>query len=392
MVAQGRLTRVFIIAGEPSGDKLGGALMAGLRTLSPEIEFDGVGGDLMQAQGLVSRFPMNELSVMGIAEVLPKYRALKARIRQTADAVIASKPDILITIDSPDFCFRVARLVKASSTIRTVHYVAPTVWAWRPRRAAKISKYIDHLLTLFPFEPAYFTPHGMACDFVGHPVATEPVASQKEADAFRAEHGVGVAPLLMVLPGSRQGEVGRLANIFGASIPPVLAEHPDVKVIVPAARPVAQQVKEAVASWPVRPIVLDPRELSQDAAAAAKRAAFRAADIALAASGTVSLELAASGTPMVVAYRMHWLSYRLIRAMALVDTVTLVNLVSETRHVPEFLGPECQSTAIGKALNDVLRDPDEQMRAMAVTMKRLGQGGDAPGLRAARSILDRAGL
>ena len=391
MVARRRVKRAFIIAGEPSGDKLGGALMAGLKTLSAGIEFDGIGGPLMQAQGLASRFPMDELSVMGIAEILPKYRALKARIRETAEAVIASKPDVLITIDSPDFCFRVASMVKKSSTIRTVHYVAPTVWAWRPGRAAKISKYVDHLLALFPFEPAYFTPHGIACDFVGHPVVADPVATGQEADAFRAQHRIGLAPLLLVLPGSRRGEVARLASVFGDAIAPVLNDHPDLKVVVPAAGAVAQQVREAVAHWPVAPLVLDPTTVPPEEAARTKRAAFRAADIALAASGTVSLELAASRTPMVVAYRMHWLSYRMIRAMALVDTVTLVNLVSQTRFVPEFLGPDCRSAPIGQALTAVLNNPQDQIDAMEVTMQRLGQGGEAPGLRAARAILERSG-
>ncbi|WP_282129767.1 lipid-A-disaccharide synthase [Roseobacter litoralis] len=392
MVARERVKRAFIIAGEPSGDKLGGALMGGLKILSPGVAFDGVGGPLMQAEGLESRFPMDELSVMGIAEILPKYRALKARIRETAQAVIESRPDVLITIDSPDFSFRVAKLVKKSSSIRTVHYVAPTVWAWRPGRAAKISKYVDHLLALFPFEPPHFTPHGMTCDFVGHPVVAEPIATQPEADAFRAEYGIGSAPLLMVLPGSRQGEVGRLAGIFGDAVSPVLAQHPDLRVVVPAAGPVLRQVKDAVSRWPVKALVLDPSEKTPEAAASVKRAAFRAADIALAASGTVSLELAASRTPMVVAYRMHWLSYRLIRAMALVDTVTLVNLVSDTRVVPEFLGPECESGAIGQALNDVLQNPRAQLDAMRITMERLGQGGEAPGLRAARAILDRTAI
>ena len=164
--------RVFILAGEPSGDKLGGALMAGLQKLRPGIEFDGIGGPLMQAQGLRSRFPMDELSVMGIAEILPKYRSLKRRINETAQAVIETRPDVLITIDSPDFSFRVAKRVRAASDLRTVHYVAPTVWAWRPRRAAKIAGFIDHVLALFPFEPPFFEAEGIDFDFVGpgHPL------------------------------------------------------------------------------------------------------------------------------------------------------------------------------------------------------------------------------
>lgn len=363
--------------------------MQGLRSLRPDVVFDGIGGELMAEQGLKSRFPMSELSVMGIAEILPKYRALKARIAQTAHAVIRTDPDILITIDSPDFCFRVAKKVKAESRVRTVHYVAPTVWAWRPGRAAKISRFIDHVLALFPFEPPLFTAHGMACDFVGHPVVAEPVANVAQAQAFRAAHGIGDAPLLMVLPGSRAGEVRRLADVFGAAIAPVLAAKRDLRVVVPAAAPVADAVQAAVASWPVAPIVLDPRALAGERAVAEKRAAFRAADVALAASGTVSLELAAARTPMVIAYRMHWLSFRLIQWMALVDTVTLVNLVSETRVVPEFLGPACEAEPIGRALVDVLDHPDGQIEAMRRSMHLLGAGGEPPGLRAAKAILAR---
>ena len=381
--------RVFIIAGEPSGDKLGAALMQGLRQLNPDVSFSGIGGDLMQAQGLSSLFPMNELSVMGIAEILPKYRSLKARIRQTAQQVVDEAPDVLVTIDSPDFSFRVAKRVKASSSVRTVHYVAPTVWAWRPRRAEKISKFIDHLLTLFPFEPPYFTKHGMDCDFVGHPVVAEPVASDDEAANFRREHGIGDAPLLLVLPGSRQGEVARLTGVFGQAVSDLAMRRPDLKVVVPAAGPVAAAVNMAVSDWPVPALVLNPSDMGLEASVVRKRAAFRAADVALAASGTVSLELAAARTPMVIAYKMNWLSFRLIRAMALVDTVTLVNLVSDTRAVPEFLGPECQAAPVAEALETVFTEPDQQNAAMDRTMQLLGKGEDAPGLRAARAILDR---
>ena len=180
--------RVFLIAGEPSGDALGGALMRGLRTLVPEVRFDGVGGPMMRAQGLESRFEMSELSLMGLVEILPKYVHLKRRIAEMAAAVVELRPDVLITIDSPDFCLRVARAVKARSDIRCVHYVAPTVWAWRPRRAAKMARMIDHVLALFPFEPPYMEAAGMACDFVGHPIVEEPVASAEEglSEAERA--------------------------------------------------------------------------------------------------------------------------------------------------------------------------------------------------------------
>jgi len=381
--------RVFIIAGEPSGDKLGAALMAGLKTLRPDVSFDGIGGEQMHAEGLVSRFPMHELSVMGIAEILPKYRALMGRINETAKQIVETQPDVLITIDSPDFSLRVAKRVKAASSIRTVHYVAPTVWAWRPKRAEKIARCIDHLLALFPFEPPLFTPHGMDCDFVGHPVVNEPLATQAEADAFRAKHNIGAAPLLVVLPGSRHGEVTKLQETFGAALAPVLRAHPDLRIVVPAAAPVADTVVQAVSTWPAKVIVLDPRQMDLNEAGQLKRAAFKAADAALAASGTVSLELAAARTPMVVAYKMHWLSFRLIKWMALTDTVTLVNLVSDTRVVPEFLGPDCTADRIGNALIDLIDNPSHQIDAMNVTMKRLGEGGEAPGLRAARAVLSR---
>jgi len=368
--------RVFVIAGEASGDKLGAALMAGLKALRPDTTFDGVGGPLMQAEGLESRFPMEELSVMGLSEILPKYRALKARIRQMADAVLTTPPDVLITIDSPDFCLRVARLVKAASDIRTVHYVAPTVWAWRPGRAEKMARHIDHVLALFPFEPPLMQAAGMGCDFVGHPVVAEPVALPEEV--ARLCKGT----VVLLLPGSRMGEVSRLADRFGAAAERIAAAVPDAQFVVPTTRGVHDLVQARVAEWPIPGTVLPPG--SPD-----KAAWFKRADVALAASGTVSLELAANDTPMVIAYDMAWLSRIIISRMLLVDTVTLVNLVSEARVVPEFIGAACQPGPIADAVLAVLADPAAQRAAMALTMKRLGQGGEAPGLRAARAVLQQ---
>lgn len=370
---------VFIIAGEVSGDKLGGALMAGLNAATV-VTYQGVGGPLMQAQGLKSQFPMEELSVMGLAEILPKYRALKARIRETAEAVIAAQPDVLITIDSPDFCLRVARLVKAASDVRVVHYVAPTVWAWRAGRAEKMARHVDQVLALFPFEPPFMETAGMRCDFVGHPVVAEPVASPEQAVAFREAHRVK-GPLILALPGSRRGEVARLAERFGQAISAVVAKHPDARVVLPCAGPVAQLVSELTADWPVRPVLIDPNDKD------GKTAAFRAADVALAASGTVSLELAASETPMVIAYDMAWLSRMIIGRMLKVDTVTLVNLVSDTRVVPEFIGKKCIASDIAQGVLDVLDHPQSQIAAMRLTMQRLGKDGAAPGARAAAAVL-----
>ena len=374
--------RIFLVAGEPSGDKLGAALMAGLRGLVPDISFDGIGGPAMQSQGLQSLFPMEELSVMGIAEVLPKYFHLKRRIRQTADAVLQAAPDALITIDSPDFCLRVAKIVKAARPAqRTIHYVAPTVWAWRPGRAAKMAKVIDHVLALFPFEPPYMEKAGMGCDFVGHPVVSEPAASDAEIADLRDIIGRN-GPVILALPGSRRGEVSRLAPIFGESWRRVMTAHPNARVVVPTVPHLTETVTALTGSWSSDRLILDA-----GARPDLERAAVATADVALAASGTVSLELAAADTPMVIAYDMNWLSRRMISRMLLIDTVTLVNLVSETRAVPEFIGANCRAELIAPAILSVLEQPAAQRDAMATTIDRLGRGGPAQGERAAQAVM-----
>jgi lipid-A-disaccharide synthase len=376
--------KLFLVAGEPSGDALGAALMSGLLTLRPDVAFTGIGGPRMEGMGLVSRFPMEELSVMGLIEVLPKYRQLRRRITETAAAVLAQRPEALITIDSPDFCLRVARLVRAANPlIRTIHYVAPTVWAWRPGRASKMAEVIDHVLALFPFEPPYMTAVGMTCDFVGHPVATEPLATSGEAAAFRDAHMIGPEqPLVLCLPGSRTGEVSRLLPRFEETLMQLRDREPGLRVVIPTVRGVAALVRQMAARWPAAPLVVeDP---------AAKRAVFAAADLALAASGTVSLDLAANRVPMVIAYDMNPVTRFLMRRMIRVDTVTLVNLVSETRAIPEFLGSDCRPERMARILSRLLEDDQEratQIAAMDLSMDRLGRGGEPPGLRAARSVV-----
>ncbi|AZL57575.1 lipid-A-disaccharide synthase [Tabrizicola piscis] len=376
--------KIFLIAGEPSGDRLGAALMAGLKDLTPGITFDGIGGPLMQAEGLESLFPMEELSIMGIAEVLPKYFPLKRRIAQAAEAALASGAAAMVTIDSPDFCLRVAKIVKASRPgFRTIHYVAPSVWAWRPGRAAKMARVIDHVLALLPFEPPYMTAAGMTCDFVGHPVVSEPVATTAQAAAFRQAHGIRPdAQLIAALPGSRRSEITRLARPFGESLAALVPQTRDLRVVVPTPAHLEGHLRSLIADWPGQPVILPAPDV------ATRTAAFAAADVALAASGTVSLELAAQMCPMVIAYDMAPLTLWLMRRAALIDTVTLVNLVSETRVVPEFIGPDCRASAIAPRLLDLLgKDSTSQDAAMALTMDRLGRGGEAPGLRAARSVL-----
>ena len=376
--------KLFLIAGEPSGDNLGAALMAGLKELAPGVEFLGVGGPAMEAEGLESRFPMEELSVMGIWEVLPKYRALKARIAETAQAIADARPDALITIDSPDFCLRVARRARAlNPDLRTIHYVAPSVWAWRPGRARKMAEVVDHVLAILPFEPPLMQAAGMSCDFVGHPIVSEPLASEAEALAFRAAHDIAPdQPLILCLPGSRRSEVSRLGPRFDEAMIRLRDRMPEIRVVMPTVRGVSGLVRDMAKRWPTAPIVVENTT--------EKRAAFAAADLALAASGTVSLDLAANNVPMVIGYDVAPLSRLIIRMLLKTDTVTLVNLVSDTRAVPEFLGSDCEPGPMSQALFCLLEHPEDranQIAAMQLTMERLGRGGEAPGLRAARSVL-----
>ena len=393
--------RFFLIAGEASGDALGAALMAGLRALAGDVQFAGVGGAQMGAEGLRSLFPMDELSVMGIAEVLPRYRALRRRIDQCAAAARDFAPDALITIDSPDFTLRVARKLRQSAPAgakrpHMVHYVAPSVWAWRPGRAAKMARWIDQVLALLPFEPPYMEAAGMRCDFVGHPIAAWPAPAPAAVAALRAQYAPDGAPLLLALPGSRQSEVRRLAPVFGAALG-ALAERRaragqgGFHVVVPAAPGRAAMLRAALADWPVAARLLSDEGPGAAQAGAQKRALFAAADLALAASGTVSLELGAADTPMVIAYDMAWLSWQVMSRLVRVDTVTLPNLITRSRAIPEFLGPRCRPGPIAAELQALLDDPARrrfQHEVLAQTMQALGRGGEEPGLRAARAVLE----
>ncbi|MGY6410442.1 MAG: lipid-A-disaccharide synthase [Alkalilacustris sp.] len=381
--------KLFLVAGEPSGDALGGALMEGLRTRAPGVRFAGVGGPRMAASGLSSLFPMQELSVMGLAEVLPRYPALRRRMIQTADAVLAEPPAALITIDSPDFGLRVAARVRAARPgLRTIHYVAPSVWAWRPGRAAKMARVIDHVLALLPFEPPWMEAAGMTCDFVGHPIAASPPPDPAAVAAFRAAHGLGEAPVILALPGSRMGEVARLGPRFGATLAQVVPQIPGARVVVPTLPAVAEAVRALTATWPGDPVVIE------GGGQAERRAAFGCGRAALAASGTVSLDLAAAGVPMVIGYDTHPLTRLIMERLVRVDTVTLVNLVSETRAVPECLGRACTPARLAPPLMALMADGPAraaQIAAMALCMERLGRGGPPPGERAAASVLARLG-
>ena len=380
--------KIALIAGESSGDKLGAALIDGLDAiLEQPADFIGVAGPRMITRGMDSLFAMQELSVMGIVEILKQYPRLKRRLDETADYIIAQNPDVLITIDAPEFSLRLAKIIHSKSDIPTVHYVAPTVWAWRPKRADKMAHFIDHVLALFPFEPPLMQRAGMSCDFVGHPVVTDPIATNEEVAAFRDDFGIGDAPLVLILPGSRNNEISKLMAPFGETLALARQTMPDLQCVLPAAPHVVGAVQEAVQNWPIRPIVLDHRELGETTYEVAKRAAFRAADVALAASGTVSLELAANDTPMVIAYDMGWLSRQIIGRMLITDTVTLVNLVTDTRVIPEFIGKNCRADLIAPALLESLIAPQGQLGALRDTMDKLGRGATSPGTQAAGSVI-----
>lgn len=379
--------KLFLLAGEASGDRLGVELMRGLRQLKPDVRFRGIAGPEMQSEGLDSLFDMAELSVMGLAEVLPKYFALKRRLDQTVAEVLAWKPDILVTIDSPDFCLRVARAVRAADpSIRTCHYVAPSVWAWRPGRAKKMAAYIDHVLALLPFEPPYMQAEGMACDFVGHPVAAQAAVTSKQIAQFQADFGLDPARRsLVVLPGSRASEIKRLLPIFCKVVAqPYFAEFQLIFPTLPHLEPLLRAEIDALAQDTV---LVTGAGLTAADAAEQRLVAYGAATAALAASGTVSLELAAAGTPMVIAYDMGFISRMVIGAMLKIDTVTLVNLVSETRAVPEFIGKDCKAERIAPALQQILDAPDAQAQAIKTTMTRLGRGDPELPYRAARAVL-----
>jgi lipid-A-disaccharide synthase len=373
---------IYLIAGEESGDRLGGPLMLALKQACPsDIAFAGVGGPKMTEQGLTSLFPMQDLSVMGLAEVLPRLPSLINRLNQVVADIRSLKPDVLITIDAPDFNFRVARKLKGKG-IPLVHYVAPTVWAWRPGRAKKIAGFLDHLLALLPFEPPYFERHGLNCTYVGHPVL-QSGAGQGGGAAFRSHHGISSdVPLLALLPGSRIGESSRLLPVFSQTIERLRSTIPSLEIVVPTVAATRRQVEAESISWDVPVHLIDN---DKD-----KYAAFDAADAALAASGTVALELAMAGTPAVIAYKMAPVTGFLARQLVKAPYVNLINLILGREAVPEFLLESCRSELIAPAVAGLLNDAqacDAQKHAYNEALETLGLGKLDPNRRAAETVL-----
>jgi len=375
---------IFLVAVEESGDLLGGALIAALKAATDGgVRVSGVGGAQMAAQGLASLYPLGDLAIIGFASIPARLPSIVRRIRETADAVIAARPDVLVIIDSPDFTHRVARRVRARAPhIPIVDYVCPSVWAWRPGRAKAMRAYTDRVLALLPFEPeALHRLEGPPGTYVGHPLLEQ--LGVLRPNPTEATRRLADPPLLLVLPGSRSGELRRMAAIFGAAVGEVAKRAGPLEVVVPAVPGLAAAVRSAVAAWPVPARVVTDRT--------EKQAAFRHARAALTKSGTSTLELALAGIPMVAAYKVSLLEEAVARAMIKLSTVILANLVLGEDVVPEFLQRDCTADRLAAALLPLLADTPERRRQTAAFARLdgiMGLGQGAPSARAAAAVLE----
>ncbi len=382
--AANRPLTIMLVAGEPSGDQLGAQLMAALKKLGgPRLRIVGVGGATMTAQGLDSLFPLDATAVMGLREVVPRVPVILRRVKQAVEFALAMRPDLVVLIDSPDFTHRIAQgLKRRDPTIRTANYVAPQVWASRAYRARKMARYFDAVLTLFPFEAKFFERYGLKAIFVGHPVM-ERKARMAGGDEFRRRHGIAAgAKLLAVLPGSRRNEIRFILPPFKETVRLLAAEIPGLVSVIPTIAHVAPLVREAAVDWPAPVHVVE----SEDE----KFAAFAAADAALAASGTVTMELALARKPMVVGYRVGWLTYALAKPLIRVPYATLVNLILGREAVPEFLQARCTPELLANALRPLLQSEtarETQVRDLEAALRDLGGEGEPPSTRAARAVL-----
>jgi lipid-A-disaccharide synthase len=375
---------VYLVAGEPSGDLLAERLMAALvEKTGGNIRFAGIGGEAMRRQGLVSLFPQADLAVMGLAEVVPRIPRILARLQQTLADIRAQQPAIIVTVDSWGFTGRLAKRLKAEgSPVPRIHYVAPMVWAWKAKRVHQVAERVDLLLCLLPNEPAYFRAVGLPAVHVGHSVL-ENGADRGDAAAFRQRHGIAEeAPVLCLLPGSRRSETSRLLPVFAATLDRLAARHPGLCAVVPTVETVAAEVSQAVAGWRVPTTVVSGTAERYDA--------FAASRVALAASGTVAVELALARVPMVITYRVAPATAFLAKRLLKVPFVSLVNLLAERCVVPEFLQENCRPDLLAEAVEQLLEDEAVRRRQLAETaeaLARLGLGGDSPSRRAASEVL-----
>ncbi|MDX2142422.1 MAG: lipid-A-disaccharide synthase [Rhodospirillaceae bacterium] len=376
--------RVYLIACEPSGDQLGAMLIKAMHAeTGGNIEIIGIGGEAMTAVGFKTLFDPSELALLGIFEVLPKAALVLRRVRETMADIDAQHPDILITIDSWGFTGRIhERLSKAGSPIKRLRYVAPQVWAWRPGRAKQLARWIEHLLALFPFEPPFFEKYGLATSWVGHPVL-ESGAGKGDGAGFRRRHGIGAdEKVLIVLPGSRMSEVTHLDPVFGETVQVLASRIPNLRVVVPTVPGVAAWVNARAENWPGRPVIVTAPGERFDA--------FAAGDAALAASGTVTLELAMAGVPHVIAYRVNALSAMAFRLLRRTRFVNLINILLDRACVHERLQGECRADILAKDVERLLTDETVRatMRAdFAEALDKLRPPGGLPSTAAARAIL-----
>jgi lipid-A-disaccharide synthase len=376
--------RVALVAGEHSGDQLGFKLMRALREERAEdVAFSGVGGEAMEAEGLKSLFPISDIAVMGILPVLARLPTLMARIRRTAEAIIADRPDVLVIIDSPDFTHRVARRVRAAlPKLPIVDYVSPSVWAWRAGRAKAMRTYVDCVLALLPFEPeAYRRLGGPRCVYVGHPLIER--LDELRPNADEARRPASERPLIVVLPGSRRSEVTRLMADFGGALALLSQSVGSFSVVLPTLPHIEAEVRALAARWPEPPTIT----LGE----AAKYAAFRAAHASLAASGTVTLELALAGVPMVGAYKVSLVEEQL-KYLIKVPSILLPNLILGERAIPEKLQRDCAPATLAAAMASIVGDGparSAQLKALSRLDRLMAlPDGGAPSAHAARAVME----
>jgi len=376
---------IYLIAGEASGDQLGSALMAAIHDKRPETQFFGVGGDRMATQGFQSLFPMSDISLMGIFEILPHILKIKKRINQTVKDVLLHQPDVLVTIDSPGFCHRVIQKLKAKGfEAPTIHYVAPTVWAWKPKRAEKLAKLVDHLMVLLPFEPPYFERHGLPTTFVGHPVVHMGL-DQGRAGQFHKHHHIAAnQKVILLMPGSRKGELKRHLPIFLEAARRLKRAHMDVSFVIPTLPDLVEELRTKV---PGDMILLTDGAQKKDAYAAASQSS----GLALVCSGTASVELAAAGVPQIVGYSMNGLTYKMLKRVIKTKYASLVNIIQDAEVVPELIQADFTPAKLSAAAEELLSDSlyrDAQKTAAAIALQKLSVDESRPAEKAADVVID----
>jgi lipid-A-disaccharide synthase len=374
---------IWLLAGEASGDVLGGRLINALRARRPDLAFSGVGGPRMHDAGLTQPlFAMSDLAVMGLAEILPRVQFLRQRLNQAVADIEASRPDLIVTIDSPGFTLRLLKRIKHLG-IRRVHYVAPQVWAWREHRVREFPGLWDELLCLLPFEQDFFAKHGLAARFVGHPVL-QSGADQGDASRFRDLHDIAPdAPIVILMPGSRKNEAPRLLPVFGKTLSLLAQDFPNVVPVVPSSPVVAGVVQKAASSWPVKPIIVTSTDEKHDA--------YAAAGAALTKSGTSTLELALAGVPMAVTYRVNPMTAAIARRLIRVPHVAMVNLLAGREIVPELLQQDCAPEKLRAVVRTLLTNAGAaaaQRRAFAGIVTSLAAPDGLPADAAAHAVLD----